>query len=150
LDGHGLVDALKTMADGLARRTSLKVRFRANEKEVNAPEVEAALYRLAQEALTNTYRHARATEVDIILVVRPAFIHLLVIDNGTASSSWAKRASSATGVGVAGMRERINELGGHLSIRSTEHGTTLAASVRRQVPAWASHAQECDATLSAD
>jgi signal transduction histidine kinase len=92
-----------------------------------------AVYRITQEALTNVIRHAGATRVDIEVRVHQTegTLSLSVIDNGrglVADTSLAAGASAATGIGLAGIRERVLANQGRLSLEPAQpHGLALRA-----------------------
>jgi signal transduction histidine kinase len=86
--------------------------------------VALALYRAAQEGLTNVRRHARASRVDVLLDFQPGEVHLEVKDNGVGT------AETAGGFGLLGIRERMQLLGGRVEIRTgVGKGFCLTASV---------------------
>jgi len=89
--------------------------------------VALALYRAAQEGLTNVCRHARASRVDVLLEYQPAEVRLEVRDNGVGA------AEANGGFGLLGIRERMQLLGGKLEIDTgVGQGFRLAASVPLQ------------------
>ncbi len=130
LDELGLVSALEWLADGLRERSGIEVRLelpRAFERL--APEEELALFRVAQEALTNVHRHSESPWVLIRLSAQPQYIVLEIEDAGRGISR------DVPGVGVAGMRERIRQFGGTLLVESPAGGGTLIrASLPRPRP----------------
>ncbi|PYS47332.1 MAG: ATPase, partial [Acidobacteria bacterium] len=94
-----------------------------------SPETETCLYRIAQEALNNTCRHARATRVDVLLERRDHSVVLIVEDDG-AGFNVEEKADSHEGLGLLGMRERAVLVGGTLEIESAPNaGTTIFARV---------------------
>jgi len=125
-----LVESIEAMASGFARRSLLVIDFAFDGMTESWPmAVEETLYRLAQEALANVHRHAHATRVGIRLVARPSgFLHLIVHDDGVGMPDGAARSLAPLGVGIAGMRERIKQLGGRFTVRH-ESGTCLIASI---------------------
>ena len=125
----GLVDALKSLVEGFGRRTSLEATFELCGQAADVPDAEGALYRVAQEALSNLNRHAHAARARVTLCFRQRAVHLLVVDDGVGLSPDALNGSGA-GVGLASMRARLAEIGGRLSIRQLEPGTAILASVR--------------------
>jgi signal transduction histidine kinase len=129
LEGRGLVVALKGLADGFARRSGLNIYFRATGDLVDAPIAEMALYRLAQEALVNIYRHAHATDVSISLVIKDKFLHLKIENNAIGTDVREIAEAIAEVVGMAGMRDRIKEIGGRLSFQSNKSTSTFLVSV---------------------
>ncbi len=134
LDELGLSSALRWLADGLRARSGLEVRLQLPERvDGIAPEEELALFRVAQEALTNVHRHSSSPWVAIRLRAEPASVVLEIEDagRGIASAQAADPDSSGrfAGVGVAGMRERIRQLGGTFTVDSTERGTLVCACI---------------------
>jgi PAS domain S-box-containing protein len=137
LDELGLVSALRWLADGLRERGGIEVRLALPESmDRLAPEEELTLFRVAQEALTNAQRHARSPWVALRLTVRPESVSLEVEDagRGIAGRESARTAGGepVLGVGLAGMRERIRQVGGTFAVESTTGGTRVFASVPRQ------------------
>jgi signal transduction histidine kinase len=130
LQGRGLAEALRYMARGFARRTGLDVRVEVEgDLPARIPEIEAALYRLTQEALANAYRHATATVVTVRLVARHgSVVHLLIEDDGSELGSTAM-IPVEPGVGIEGMSARVAELGGRFSFHRTGRGCRLHASI---------------------
>jgi signal transduction histidine kinase len=89
-------------------------------------EVETALYRMVQEALTNIIKHAEARHVSIVLTSDQAAITALIEDDGRGFDLGAARE----GMGLDGMRERLGLIGGELKVESRPGGgTTLVAKV---------------------
>ena len=85
-------------------------------------DVEIALFRAFQEALTNVHRHSGASAVDICVRVDTEQVHLEISDNGRGIPKITEGDGQA-GVGIAGMRERVRELHGSLEIQSGGSGT---------------------------
>ena len=133
LEDIGLEEAVRWYANGFAKRSKLEVELDVKDAETRLPrELELALFRTLQESLTNVHRHAKASKVAIQLERHDADVVLTVKDNGiglSADSLSKFRAGLAGGVGLAGMRERIMELGGTFQVESTSRGTLLRASV---------------------
>ncbi|MBV1686670.1 sensor histidine kinase [Novosphingobium sp. G106] len=128
---HGLVEALNAMSRGFARRTKLAIGFTfGGEIEPWGEEIEQALYRIAQEALTNVYRHAQASQITVRLISRRNALHLVIEDDGIGMSPQAcKVDAEGGGVGIASMRSRMLELSGRLSIQSRKAGCRVTASI---------------------
>ena len=98
------------------------------------PDSETALYRIAQEALTNVAKHARAANVDIILERRADSVLLIVEDDGVGFD--AALAGGGQGFGLLGMQERAGLVGATLEIESTPgHGTTVLVRMTAGAPA---------------
>jgi two-component system, NarL family, sensor histidine kinase UhpB len=127
LEHLGLVSALTELATSFARVTGLEVRrhFDADLPKL-APEVELAMYRIAQESLTNVARHARATRVTVALETGKASVVLRVADDGRGFDG----APTEHG-GLRSMRERALLIGGALAIEQRPDG---GAEVRLEVP----------------
>jgi PAS domain S-box-containing protein len=137
LDELGLSSALRWLADGLRARSGLEVRLDLPEHVAGiAPEEELALFRVAQEALTNVHRHSSSPWVAIRLRAEPGSVVLEIEDAGRGIPLAADPDSSGrfAGVGVAGMRERIRQLGGTFAVESTEGGTVVRACVPLSAP----------------
>jgi len=127
LDDFGLAPALERLIDTYSRRTGLEVdsHLAGLEPRLSEP-VESALYRIAQEALTNIAKHAGASALSIVTRRNGERLTMIVEDNGTGFDA----AAPAEGLGLVSMRERAELLGGSLRVESTtEHGTTLVVEV---------------------
>jgi signal transduction histidine kinase len=131
LDDLGLVPALNWLADSFSRRTGIAVSLDADDTLAPADaEIKTLLYRFVQEALTNVVRHARARSVRISLSAADGRIRASVDDDGKGIRR--ARGRRSTGFGLIGMRERIERVGGILSIESRNGaGTRLVAEVPR-------------------
>jgi two-component sensor histidine kinase len=132
LDAAWLTGALESFISGFGRRSGLHVEFANLAGEIGVrPEVELAVYRVAQEALTNVLRHAAASRIEVRLMLRDGDLVLEVEDNGIGIPQVIVegRRREALGVGLSGMRERIEALAGRLTIRSRSPGTLVSASI---------------------
>ena len=125
LEEMGLRAALQGLVEGFQARTGVETAL-TFEGDLNFGwrAAEVAVYRMAQEALSNVHRHSRATAVAVGIVCRREMIHVTVVDNGTGIPLAVRN-----GVGLTGMRERFKELGGRLMVRSALPGTMLFASL---------------------
>ena len=133
LDDLGLAPALKSYIAGFSQRTGIEVKLDAPpELGRLAPEVETALFRIVQEGLTNVHRHSGSTRAAIRLALTDDEVRLAVEDEGTGAASRATEDSVRLGVGIPGMRERAQQLGGHMEIDSGSHGTTVTVSLPRR------------------
>jgi signal transduction histidine kinase len=133
LDEVGLESAIRWYADGFAKRCALKVSLHLDPVTNRFPkEVELALFRVLQECLTNVHKHAGAKSIEVILTCSTGHVVLTAIDDGIGIS-WETltRFSSgrASGVGLAGMRERLAELDGTLEVERRSRGTTVRATI---------------------
>ena len=134
LDELGLSSALRWLADGLRARSGLELRLQLPEHLGGiTPEEELALFRVAQEALSNVHRHSSSPWVAIRLRTEPGSAVLEIEDAGRGipapSSADPENSGRFAGVGVAGMRERIRQLGGRLTVESTPGGTLVRAVI---------------------
>lgn len=128
LDDFGLVPALERLAETFSEQTGLAVDFQATLGEERLPgEVETALYRIVQEALTNVVKHAGASRVSVVVARKGGLVTALIEDDGRGFEAGR---SDGSGLGLVGMRERLGLLDGRLRIESTEGaGTTIVAEV---------------------
>lgn len=134
LDEAGLRSALGWYVDGFAQRSNIQVKLDLPAELCRLDtDIETALFRVVQEALTNVHRHSSASEVDIRLLVDTKRVQLDVSDNGKGIPKGRLQrvleSGSRTGVGVAGMRERVRDLGGSMEIKSDDAGTTIIISI---------------------
>lgn len=133
LDTLGLPGAIREYAAGLARRSGVRVDVTTAPDLGRLPrEMEIALFRIVQESLGNILRHAHTKTAQIHLR-RPDHQLILEIQDqgrGIPPETLAKiNQRHGTGVGLAGMRERLHQLGGHFQLQSSPAGTTLRAIV---------------------
>lgn len=130
LENANLLDALRALVRGFGERTGLKASFQKKGKPFRLPRtVESALYRIAQESLANVHRHAKATRVQVIISFSKMMVHLVVIDDGIGISLQTLAGAGRAGVGFMGMRSRLAEIAGRLSVRRLDPGTAVCASI---------------------
>ncbi|WP_247322623.1 PAS domain-containing sensor histidine kinase [Bradyrhizobium sp. 141] len=132
LTAEGLKATIEHYADGFAARTSLRVTTRILAGVDRLPyEKQRSLLRVVQEALTNVFRHAKATEVSIVIDGTGRHFRLTVSDNGRGLQAGRANRAISTGVGIPAMRARLEQIGGSLEIRSDpathRSGTVLCA-----------------------
>ena len=119
LDDLGLSAAVDWYVQALSQRAQFTVRYRSDLGDARLPEaIELALYRIAQESFTNVVKHARASEVRVLLTRTPATVVLRISDDGVGLPAAQDGRPDASGVGLYGMRERAELIGGRLSLRS--------------------------------
>jgi len=134
LDDAGFTSAAKWYVEGFAKRSGVKVRLDfAPEVERLPDTIGTALFRVLQESLTNVHRHSGTSEVDVRFWREAQTAILEVRDYGRGIpeellSGWGQTVLDS-GVGLAGMRERLSELKGNLEIASADPGTRLRAIV---------------------
>jgi len=128
LDDFGLVPALERLAETFTGQTGIEVDFEATVGEERLPpEIETALYRIVQEALTNVVKHAGAHHVSVVLTRKDAAVTAVIEDNGRGFEA---AGTDGAGLGLVGIRERLGLLDGRLAIESTQgSGTTIVAEV---------------------
>jgi signal transduction histidine kinase len=125
LEAAGLADSLRRYAVLAGRAYGIPVTFTAAEVPALGVRTEAALYRVAQEALHNALRHSGAAHVGVRLLRTPRRVAVEVCDDG---HGFVAEAPSG-GVGLASMRERASSVGGTLTIRSGRRGTVVRMTV---------------------
>ena len=129
LDELGLAKVLETYVTEWSRQTNVAARFRARPHTLPrfADEVEASIYRIAQESLNNVAKHARAHSVNVLLDLRHDELLLVVEDDGVGIQS---TSGGETMIGLTGMRERALAVGGSLELEPTPgRGTTVRACI---------------------
>jgi signal transduction histidine kinase len=134
LDVAGFTRAAQSYIEGFARRSGVKVRMEFAQKVERLPDgVEIALFRVLQESLTNVHRHSGTSKVDVSFRWEAQAAVLEVRDYGHGMpKEWfcgTVLPFQGSGVGLAGMRERLNELKGRLEIEHAGPGTRLRAIV---------------------
>jgi PAS domain S-box-containing protein len=125
LDELGLLSALRWLADGFRQRSKIEVRLDLPEAMQRlSPDHELCLFRIAQEALTNVHRHAASPWAAIRLTAQTNTVMLEIEDGGRGMP-----AAPPLGVGLAGMRERIRQIGGTFIVESTGAGTRVCTAI---------------------
>lgn len=127
LDDLGLGPAIKSLTDDFRTRTGIDTRFETvvfrNRLDQDA---KIALYRIAQEALTNVERHSGATRVSLDLRGHRAGATLRITDNGHGIPDQTRPGK---GIGLRNMQERMDQLGGTFRVLSSRTGTVIEAQV---------------------
>jgi signal transduction histidine kinase len=134
---EGLEASASRFIEGFGRRTGLKATFEGQGR-VHAIDAAAkhAVFRVIQEALSNVHRHAQAKAVRVSLASGSGRLVLRIADDGQGIGPAALEAVQAPlGVGIPGMRARIEQLGGRLEIRRGEPGTIVSATIPLGRPA---------------
>jgi signal transduction histidine kinase len=135
LDHVGLVTALQQYIKEFNRQYDLCVEFEATGMEDRRlpPEMETAIFRIVQESLTNVVLHAQASRVDIVLHRQNGTIVTVIDDDGVGFNPQSPTTENQ--LGLFGMRERVQMLGGRLTIESTPgHGPGHGTTVKVEVP----------------
>jgi PAS domain S-box-containing protein len=130
LDRDGLASTLRHFVQGFARRTGLNLACKIDDAaDGAAPPVQRAVLRVVQEALTNVHRHAQATHMSVTIQVDGPSLKLRVADNGRGHRAAKDDDLPELGVGIPGMRSRVRQFGGDLSLTSGRRGMTVRASI---------------------
>jgi len=137
LDEAGFASAAKWYLEGFAQRSGIEINVDLPEDVGRLPKpIELVLFRVLQESLTNIHRHSGSARADIALKVQPRAVVLNVRDYGRGLPQELltvfRAKGTNSGVGLAGMRERMRELGGHLDIQSGPTGTLISVSMPLQ------------------
>jgi len=134
LDHFGLVTALKMFCADFEKTRSVKVDFETNIMAHRRfdPEIEIALYRIAQEAITNSVTHAGTKNAFFKIIEEDGYLTLTIVDHGTGFNltDFYSRAGSDKHFGLINMRERTEFLGGDFHLNSAlGKGTTVGVKV---------------------
>jgi PAS domain S-box-containing protein len=132
LDEVGLLSALAWYTEGLTKRSGIETLLDIQPLEFPrfAAEVETAVFRIIQEALTNVFRHAEAKKVRISLHLKEGFILASVLDDGKGiDERIAELRPDKVGVGIGGMKQRAKEFGGELRLTNVDRGTLVELTI---------------------
>ncbi len=135
LDDHGLLAALHWYANEFTRRAGIAVSVHGSQGSERArPEVELALFRIAQEALNNVAKHAHATSVVISFGSAGSEWRMSVVDDGVGLRPH-EASRPSTGLGLVTMRERAQAIGGRFNVEGLpQGGTRITVQVPTQLP----------------
>jgi PAS domain S-box-containing protein len=134
LDERGVASAIRWYADGFAQRSGIELSLDLPPDGTRLPQpLETTLFRIVQECLTNIHRHSESSVAEIRLLIDAENAILEVKDKGrgmpSASLNRYNGNARAIGVGIAGMRERVRQLGGFLDIQSRPGNTVVRATL---------------------
>jgi len=134
LDKAGFGAAATGYADAFTRRTGITVDLKLPPRPKRfSSDAEMALFRVLEEALSNVYRHSRASKVDVVLEQHANRVILTVRDYGRSMTDEQLRLfrepNGDIHLGLASLRERVAELGGQLTVKAENPGTRLRASL---------------------
>lgn len=128
LADRGLGAAVESLARGFGQRTGIATSCKTVGDLTRVDEPSAtALLRIAQEALVNVHRHSRASCARVLLRKRGKSAELIVSDDGVGIPE--EMPTKARGIGLKGMRHRVEKLGGCFKVRNLERGAEIYASV---------------------
>jgi PAS domain S-box-containing protein len=128
LDEVGLVSALRWFLEGLSERSGIDLRLEVDPPDLARlkSELETAIFRIVQEALTNMFRHSGARNGVVSLIDKDGSILVTVRDDGKGIEEQViLLRPESVGVGIGGMRQRVNELGGSLRLANANPGTIV-------------------------
>jgi signal transduction histidine kinase len=132
LDDLGLIPTLHSLMKDFSKRTGLRVHFTAfaGAEQLDSTR-RTALFRLVQSALSNVARHAQASQVEVSIRKRTGTVHLVIKDNGKSFDlERVLQGKNNNRLGLIGMRERVEMVGGNLAIESAPGcGTTIRAEI---------------------
>jgi two-component system NarL family sensor kinase len=131
LDENGLSEAITWYMEGLRERTGLQITHNIPENFGRLPaEIELAAFRVLQECLTNIHRHSESKTATIRLLRSAEGVSLEIQDDGKgiAVEKLSGIQGQRSGVGIAGMRERVRHLGGGMFIQSNGSGTKISVT----------------------
>lgn len=133
LDDLGLIPALQTFMQGFMEETGIRVSLKAYAKvEESTDTVRTTLYRIAQEALTNVARHANASRAEVSIEALDGVIRMTIKDDGQGfDAEAASGANRISRLGLLGMRERVEMIGGTFRVQSAAGGPT---TVHAEIP----------------
>ncbi|HXT40610.1 MAG TPA: ATP-binding protein [Candidatus Angelobacter sp.] len=130
LDDYGLVPALQSLAEKFTKRFGTPATVDGKLGQRSTATLEAAMYRVAQEALNNIARHAKASRVNIQLWQNAGEFHCCIRDDGVGFDPASLGTGDGSTLGLQGMRERIHALGGTLQVKSApQKGTEIQITV---------------------
>jgi two-component system NarL family sensor kinase len=130
LEECGLAVALSEFLRGFAQRSGIAVEIRLAPEIGRLPdEIETVLFRIVQEGLTNVHRHSGSAMARVRLLRLGDRIVLSICDRGRGMAPAGGAHAAPMGVGIAGMRARLQQFGGQLRIRSGRGGTVVRATL---------------------
>jgi PAS domain S-box-containing protein len=132
LDEVGLVSALRWFLEGLSERSGIDVRLEVHPPDLGRlrSEVETAIFRIVQEALTNMFRHSGARNGVVRVVEKDENVLVTVRDDGKGiEEQVVQLRPESVGIGIGGMRQRVSELGGSLRLANAHPGTIVEVTI---------------------
>jgi signal transduction histidine kinase len=132
LDELGFASAAQWLVEGFSQRSNIQVTLDIPQKLHRMPQdIELALFRVLQEGLTNIHRHSGSKSADVRVTQQDGTVMLVMQDHGLGIPLPVlenfRSSNAGLGVGLAGMRERVSELGGRLELESDGTGTVVRA-----------------------
>ena len=133
IDELGFAAAAKWYAEGFSERSGIKVKLESSNSRRLPRSVELPLFRILQASLSNVHRHSKSLAVHVRFSMDGGEARLEVKDYGKGIDPELlhqfNRSGGGAGIGLAGMRERLRELGGRLEVESDANGTLICAVI---------------------
>jgi len=132
LDEVGLLSALRWYLDGFGKRSGVETILDVQPKDFPrlGPEVEIAIFKIVQESLTNVFRHAEARRAHVKLAVQGDRAIVSVRDDGKGIGGRLEELQPESyGIGIIGIKQRVEELGGNLLLQNTAPGTLVDVTI---------------------
>jgi len=133
LDDTGLRAALHWFVEGLVKRSSIQISLTITPSAFPrlAPDIETTIFRVVQESLTNVYRHANSNSARVEIDKQAEWVVVRVRDygKGLPQGIMDRTHSPSLGVGIVGMRERVRQFGGELTVSRAEPGTLVETRI---------------------
>ena len=133
LDETGLRAALHWYVDGMVKRSNFQITLTITPPSFArlARDVEITVFRVVQESLTNIYKHADSDSARVEVDQQPEWVVVRVRDygKGVAHLTGSRDRTPSLGVGISGMRERVRQFGGELTVTRAEPGTLVEAKI---------------------
>lgn len=139
LERFGLAGALDALCLGMTARSGIEISFAGHETGAQrSGNADLALFRIAQAALTNVFKHSGAQRAELRLRETPNWLVLRIRDFGAGIRPQVvgKVTENVSGVGISGMRARMAALAGRVTVRALDQGTAVTAMVPRVMPPW--------------
>jgi len=137
LDEVGLRAAVKWYLEGFTKRSGIETDLEVQPSSFPriAPELETAVFRIVQEALTNVFRHSGARKGWVRILKQDSQVVVTVRDDGKGISDHvAEFRPDSIGIGIGGMRQRVKEFGGELQLRNSNPGTIVEVVIPIKLP----------------
>ena len=137
LEEAGLQSALGWYLEGIKKRSGIEIFMDVQPADFPRlqPELEIAIFRIVQEALTNVFRHSGAQKAWVAVIKEVSQVVVTVRDDGKGvSDRTAKFQPASIGVGIGGMRQRIKEFGGEFRVQNASPGTRVEAVIPMGAP----------------
>jgi PAS domain S-box-containing protein len=135
LDEVGLASALRWYLEGMTKRSGIETKLKVHPENFHrlAPALETAIFRIVQEALTNVFRHSKATHSWVTLKRNADHVTVEIRDNGKGlEEKIVKLRPGTVGIGIGGMQQRVEEFGGKLRLTNANPGTIVEVIIPAQ------------------